>query len=1145
MSTETMQEKAHALFEYIKEVSLLNQQKILDVDRQPGTITLRSLDDPSCVTLSSRDAVDGEAAYCGDVLFSFHKPEFTACPSPDESLTKWLASGWKDYHNAAEYLEKIELQPEESPDAENSQEEPDEETDDTAIKAQYEYFSDDPARAALFESWAQKRAVWVEGEKHTARLRSVFIDLFDMYNLCRQFPDTLEIVIGNGLLEDEQNRAIRHPLFLKRAELSLDSLSNTLTLSDADAPAQIYLPMFSAMDDINADIVRSLEKKAEEENIHPWDHHKGADFLKSVAHQLHAGSRYLDDGEEAMQTDERILVRWEPYIILRKRPDGTIRALESILENLDDGAAIPASLRGVLGNFEQSVRENDDECIGERDAENIWAEPVQLPLEDEDILLPKPANREQMQIVRQIEHAPAVLVQGPPGTGKTHTIANLLGHFLAKGKTVLVTSHTSKALTVLKEKVPKEIQALCVAVFGDNRADMEESISTIIERMSSPEFDSQKGRAEKIRAERHQTLLELQKARKLVYAIRHKEFEPIVYCGESWSPSKAAEYVAQHEKLMALIPGEIARDAAFPLAQEELEWLYASNALLTGQEEAELAADLPDAESLITPEQLAEQLDLLERMNLQLQMINAERRSHLAWKANRYAVIDQASDLVFASQGDSAAENVLRDMLAVYQSPIPGWAVLAISDGAEDALPRKRWEQLLALIDETYTKAQSVLEKQLTRPIKLTASSHEALMAPYEELRKDAEKHGRIKKTLFMSREKKNALDSVTIDGNMPETLDDVRDIQAFFELSALRDRLAQLWDDLIAAHGSRRFAELGEEPERACYQQRKAIEFWLNWVNVSRIALCEQAKKAGVGPALLQIMNGVSSFTDDSAVYMLDYIREQLIPAVNLLHLVNELCRIEHIAVSTHERLFECSHSAVCERLQSALDAESVDQYALELDNLNGIRSKSVIQARRSCLIEKVAVSAPGWADAIRNRAGIHAEASVPEDLLTAWKVRQLSMAVDEITSTSLSEAEGKVTHCVKQFRAETEKLAAALAWCNLQKRIKEHPEMQQALNGWRQTMAKIGKGKGKNVPALLAEARKLMIECQKAVPAWIMPVSGVMSSIDPAKTKFDVIIIDEASQSDITASAILYMGKKIIVVGDDEQVSPPVCRP
>ena len=36
----------------------------------------------------------------------------------------------------------------------------------------------------------------------------------------------------------------------------------------------------------------------------------------------------------------------------------------------------------------------------------------------------------------------------------------------------------------------------------------------------------------------------------------------------------------------------------------------------------------------------------------------------------------------------------------------------------------------------------------------------------------------------------------------------------------------------------------------------------------------------------------------------------------------------------------------------------------------------------------------------------------------------------------------------------------------------------------------------------------------------------------------RLDVIIIDEASQADIFSLAILYMGKKLIVVGDDKQV-------
>ena len=82
--------------------------------------------------------------------------------------------------------------------------------------------------------------------------------------------------------------------------------------------------------------------------------------------------------------------------------------------------------------------------------------------EDPDVLLAKPANPEQLAIAHEVEHNNVVLVQGPPGTGKTHTIANLLGHFLSQGKRVLVTSHTTKALSVVKDLLPKEIQPLCV-----------------------------------------------------------------------------------------------------------------------------------------------------------------------------------------------------------------------------------------------------------------------------------------------------------------------------------------------------------------------------------------------------------------------------------------------------------------------------------------------------------------------------------------------------------------------------------------------------------------------------------------------------------------------------------------------------------
>jgi len=65
-------------------------------------------------------------------------------------------------------------------------------------------------------------------------------------------------------------------------------------------------------------------------------------------------------------------------------------------------------------------------------------------------------------------------------------------------------------------------------------------------------------------------------------------------------------------------------------------------------------------------------------------------------------------------------------------------------------------------------------------------------------------------------------------------------------------------------------------------------------------------------------------------------------------------------------------------------------------------------------------------------------------------------------------------------------------------------------------------------------------MGEARRAVPVWIMPFSRVTENFHPVRDHFDVLIVDEASQEDVVGLAPFYMADKIIVVGDDEQVTP-----
>ncbi len=91
-----------------------------------------------------------------------------------------------------------------------------------------------------------------------------------------------------------------------------------------------------------------------------------------------------------------------------------------------------------------------------------------------DLYFPKPFNDEQVRIVQLLDISDGVVVQGPPGTGKTHTIANVICHYLAEGKRVLVTSMKDPALAVLQEHLPAEIRPLAISLLTSEQDGMKQ-----------------------------------------------------------------------------------------------------------------------------------------------------------------------------------------------------------------------------------------------------------------------------------------------------------------------------------------------------------------------------------------------------------------------------------------------------------------------------------------------------------------------------------------------------------------------------------------------------------------------------------------------------------------------------------------------
>jgi very-short-patch-repair endonuclease len=227
-----------------------------------------------------------------------------------------------------------------------------------------------------------------------------------------------------------------------------------------------------------------------------------------------------------------------------------------------------------------------------------------------------------------------------------------------------------------------------------------------------------------------------------------------------------------------------------------------------------------------------------------------------------------------------------------------------------------------------------------------------------------------------------------------------------------------------------------------------------------------------------------------------------------------------------------------VCSRLLAAVRARDVGGYESARAALQALASKQSLWLRRKALLERLAAAAPAWASAIRRRDGIHGASAVPGDPREAWRWRQLTQEIERRAALDELELTRRLHQRRSELRDATAQLIDRKAWLGQLRRI--DLQARQALQGWADTQRRIGKGTGKRVPELQTRARQLLAEARDAVPVWIMPLARVAESFDPRCGRFDVVIVDEASQSDVTGLLAWYLGESVAVVGDHEQVSP-----
>ena len=1113
-------EKVIALYKYIKELCALKYRVVTDVNEQIWTRYLKDIpDDPENIAIFYRDRVEEEADD-NTVLLTVKKPNFQRCQEPPDILKAWLKPGWDRYANEVKVKKTS---------SDNVSPNPDEEPP--------EQFSDSVQRIQAFKKWTAQRTVWAEKQRAINRIRRFFAQLFELYTDLERDSETLELMAGNGIVKETGNDTINHPILLKRVKLQFDAKTNVISIHDTDSEPELYALLLQEMSEIDHGAVKQLSEDLHENFYHPLDRNDSPDFLKILTHRLCSDSRFIANERDKISSGDRLITTLDPVFFIRKRIDGTLKAIEDIIKNIENTGYVPGHLTDLVAGGMVEIPENNHEPTIEEQLAALNGE--SLP-----ILLSKEANREQLEIAERIEHYNAVLVQGPPGTGKTHTIANLLGHFLAQGKNVLVTSHTKKALSVLKEKVPDEIKDLCVSVLDDTNQDMVRSVDGISEYMSRHTANELKKRVDSGTRQRVAIINQLAEVRKRIYTIKYREFKPIVFNGNSYSPAEAAEFVNANAGKMSYIPGKVKLYHPLPATVEQLIQLYRSNAGLTEAEEQELACGIPSPDSLFLPSVFEKELHQAAESRSIITQIASVLNLKIDIQPDKKAVFVNSGSGVITMFQNPTVETLgqLVQYANTFKS-IDGWMIYAAVDGRKGGGYRQRWEMLVSAIEDAAAYADSIVTQMTGKNIEIApeaAAIH--LQSHLQRLIEVFRKKGKISKIdLLFNKPLKTLFLGVSINGALIMSENDCMLVKYRLTLEEKRSQVALLWDELMSTHGAPEFFSLDNEPERIGLQTIPNIERYLNWYQNEYAKLLRLVRQAG--------LNSEAIFCESEMESELTHTEKMLCTAHKILphyiELANQLmilCGIEERKNQTIRTLNEGERrrSSICNSLCSAVEHGEAEVYGCCYRQLSELYAKSSLKASREEVLAIIAPIAPEWANAIRNRAGIHGNIDCPKTIEDAWKWKQFAGIIDSIISEPFEELQHKAVMLDKELRKATVRVASDRAWHHLMLRTERNLSMRQALMGWKLTVRKIGKGTGKNAPALKKQARELMAVCQRAVPAWIMTVNKAMESLDPARNSFDVIIIDEASQSDISALGIVYMAKKIIIVGDDKQVSP-----
>ncbi|QNU68668.1 AAA family ATPase [Ruminiclostridium herbifermentans] len=1137
------------IFNFLKDYNELSNPVITEIEKQKWSIKLSNL--PQITEIwSIYDTQD----FDGLKILEVKRPVLEPCPAPNDLLIEWLIGDWKKLNTKTIQYKEVMTKEVKfaryickncswvyNPQQFNQEGKTTVANDfnsvsenwvcpecgakktnfkylDEVICSTKEKFIDLDARVDLYNEWTKKRNRWRTQEIPKEQGLILYNNLFKLYSDIKKESESIELLLGDGhIYWNTDLRIIDHPVLLQKVQLIFNPDKPSFTVKCDELKTELYTPMLRVIPTINQKVLSQVIQDIEVNNYHIADTSNTCALFQRLINVVDEKGKLVEVFENGYNGP---VIMSNPILFLRKRTLGFSSFIDNIISDIENKPDIelPDFFENIIGNHK------------EHNEANVIDEDWNQSGIDQDILLTLPANNEQLKIIKYINNYGAVLVQGPPGTGKTHTIANLIGHLLSQGNSVLVTSHTEKALTVLKEKVYKDqynkevnLQNLCISLLSTSsqKQEMDDAINEIEIKSTSLDLHESKNKIERLHNERNELINKSKAKSQELLQIRSLEYKDIVFANQTITPIDAAKFINSGQGKFDYIPGKTKDDTVgLPLSMEDLNTLYHSNQQITLEEDKLLSKNLPTLESLWSIDDFKNSVDEYLRYSEEL----------MGWNP-KLVLKDNIEENILSNLLETAIEiGYSLTNMENYQSTI-------IEKSIKDSIYCTFWETAFEEFDvliEYYDRYRKLrFENDYNIPSKIV--TYESISILNEII--DSGKEAPVTLVTMITKPKwKKLKDEITNDGKVIENRVDFENVKFIINYELQKTKILKKFNKLLSKVSENAILTIDNFEEKV-KQKRNKIFSSLSWYKNVWLNFTRELYDICSNKAKFEEINVIEIEKPIESISLL--LNNIFIPDLDKRRKFELLGKIKNDWTQYANYLNEYKEygQPFIDLIQAIINKDT-NTYTMAYGMLSSVLAKKDIYLERSNLLRKLEIIAPDWGEAIRSRDGIHGDCMLPENIELAWKWRQLSNQIARIDSYDANAIQKELSKINELLMSNARTLAFEKAWYQ---KIKNISVVQtQAIEGWRATIKLFGKGTGKTAPALIKEARELMPLCQTAIPVWIMPLNRVVENFDPRKNKFDVVIIDEASQAGILALAALYLGKKVIIVGDDEQVSP-----